>query len=652
MLLHELAHVDADQVLLGIEQELGERLAELGLADAGRAEEQEGAIRPVLVRQAGARAADRVGDEAHRLVLADHALVQPLLHPEQLVALALHHLADGNARRARDDLGDLLGADLGAQQLVLRFRRLASADFLRCLQLGFKLRQLAVLQLRQLVELPLALQLGHLHLELVDFFLDVGGTLHLRLLGLPDLLEVGILLLQLGDLVLDQGETFLRSLVLLLLDRLALDLELDQPAVELVHRLGLRVDLHLDARGRLVDQIDRLVRQEAVGDVAVGELGRGDDRRVGDLDAVVQLVFLLQAAQDGDGRLDARFVDQHLLEAAFQRRVLLDVLAVFVERGGADAVQFAARQRRLEHVAGIDRALRLAGADHGVDLVDEDDDAALVQRDLLEHGLEALLELAAVFRAGQQRRHVEHQHLLALERFRHLVVDDALGQALDDRRLADARLADQHRIVLGAPLQDLDRAADLVVAPDHRVELALARALGQVEAVFLQRLALALGLLVLDRLAAAHRLDGIFQRLALCAVLLEQSARLALVAGQGEQEHLGGDELVAGLLRFLVGDVQQVGQVAADRDLAAGALDLRQAVDGGVERLFQRRHVHAGALQQGGGAAILLVEQRQQQVLRLDDLVVVADGEALGIGQGLLELGGEFVEAHGGKPPE
>ena len=57
----------------------------------------------------------------------------------------------------------------------------------------------------------------------------------------------------------------------------------------------------------------------------------------------------------------------------------------------------------------------------------------------------------------------------------HLAVDDALRQAFDDRGLADARLADQHRVVLGAPLQHLDRAADLVVAADHRVELALAR---------------------------------------------------------------------------------------------------------------------------------------------------------------------------------
>ena len=64
------------------------------------------------------------------------------------------------------------------------------------------------------------------------------------------------------------------------------------------------------------------------------------------------------------------------------------------------------------------------------------------------------------------------KHALALERLGHFAVDDALRQAFDDRGLAHAGLADQHRIVLGAPLQDLDHAADLVVAADHRIELA------------------------------------------------------------------------------------------------------------------------------------------------------------------------------------
>ena len=62
---------------------------------------------------------------------------------------------------------------------------------------------------------------------------------------------------------------------------------------------------------------------------------------------------------------------------------------------------------------------------------------------------------------------------LVLEALGHVAVDDAAGQALDDGGLADAGLADQHRVVLGAAREHLDDPADLLVAADDRVELAL-----------------------------------------------------------------------------------------------------------------------------------------------------------------------------------
>ena len=62
---------------------------------------------------------------------------------------------------------------------------------------------------------------------------------------------------------------------------------------------------------------------------------------------------------------------------------------------------------------------------------------------------------------------------LPLQALGHVALDDAVGQALDDGRLADAGLADEDRVVLGAARQHLDDPADLLVAADDRVELAL-----------------------------------------------------------------------------------------------------------------------------------------------------------------------------------
>ena len=115
----------------------------------------------------------------------------------------------------------------------------------------------------------------------------------------------------------------------------------------------------LDERGAgFVDQVDGLIGQEAVGDVAMREHGGGDDGRVLDADAVVDLELLLETAQDGDGVVHRRLADDDGLEAAGQGGILFDVLLVFVERGGADAAQFAARQRGLQQVGGVDGAFR------------------------------------------------------------------------------------------------------------------------------------------------------------------------------------------------------------------------------------------------------------------------------------------------------
>ena len=94
--------------------------------------------------------------------------------------------------------------------------------------------------------------------------------------------------------------------------------------------------------------------------------------------------------------------------------------------------------------------------------------------DFLEDGLQTIFELAAIFRAGDHGAEIERDHALVLQALGHIACNDALRQTFDDGRLADARLADQHRIVFRAPRQDLDHAADFFIASDDRIELAAA----------------------------------------------------------------------------------------------------------------------------------------------------------------------------------
>ena len=56
---------------------------------------------------------------------------------------------------------------------------------------------------------------------------------------------------------------------------------------------------------------------------------------------------IAQAMQNLNGLLRRRLIDRNRLETPLKRRILLNIFAVFIQCGGADALQLAACQRRL-----------------------------------------------------------------------------------------------------------------------------------------------------------------------------------------------------------------------------------------------------------------------------------------------------------------
>ncbi len=267
-------------------------------------------------------------------------------------------------------------------------------------------------------------------------------------LVLPLRAQTRQLLVQIGELTLHLLESVGGCLVLLLAQRSALDLELLHAPLHLVDLRRNGVDLHAQPRGRFVDEVDRLVGQEASGDVAVRKRRRRYESRVGDAHSVVHLIALLETAKDPDRVLDGRLVDEHRLEPSLEGRIALDVLAELVERRRTDRAELAAREHRLQHVRGVDGAFGGAGTHERVQLVDEHDDLAVGLGDLLQEGLHPLLELAAELGARDHPGQVERDHALVLQRFGNVAGRDALREALDDRGLAGARLPDEDGVVL------------------------------------------------------------------------------------------------------------------------------------------------------------------------------------------------------------
>ena len=377
---------------------------------------------------------------------------------------------------------------------------------------------------------------------------------------------------------------------LLLLAHHLLDGVLGLPEVGMLRGVG---DAH--ACARLVHEVDRLVGQEPPVDEPVGELHGGLDGVVCVAHLVMRLVGGLQAVEYLDRVGDARRLDHDRLEPAFQRGVLFDALAIFVERGRADALEFAAGERGLDDVRGVHGALGSARADERVELVDEED-GLFGRAHLVEDGLDAFLELAAVFRARDHQGQVEHDEALAVQELRHVVRGDLARQPLHDRGLADARLADEDGIVLRAAAEDLDHAFDLVVAADDRVELVFLRKGGQVASERVQRGMLAVVIVV----AVARKL--VVRVLELVAVAVVPVVPVVV--------------LVVGIRQVI-------------------------RVERGEDPLARSRRIDLGRAEQARGRGRAVVEDGEEQMLRADVVAAHRARLVAGHDDDLAEAGGE-----------
>jgi hypothetical protein len=82
---------------------------------------------------------------------------------------------------------------------------------------------------------------------------------------------------------------------------------------------------------------------------------------------------------------------------------------------------------------------------------------------------------------------LECKHLSVLQRALGIVLEQSGREPFGHRRLADAGIADEDRVVLASTAEDLDRPLQLVGAADERVELPQAGPLAEVHAVCPER---------------------------------------------------------------------------------------------------------------------------------------------------------------------
>ena len=231
MLLHKLGHVQTDQRLRRVEQVVGQLLHQLRLAHTGGANEDK-AHRLVLGRNAYPVAADGGGHGGNGLVLPHHMGAEALIQLRKALEFLLLDLAGRDLRPHLDNAGDVLHGQLGRTLGPDHIQLIRDPQLLTA-QLGNTLVAAIQLLLREL--------------------LPVGGLGGHKILPL-------------------KGEVFQLPL--------QLHTAVDVGVVEVLVGAGL------------VDEVDGLVRQVAVGDVPFGQQHRLTQHPLRDGDAVELLVVM------------------------------------------------------------------------------------------------------------------------------------------------------------------------------------------------------------------------------------------------------------------------------------------------------------------------------------------------------------------------
>ena len=222
---------------------------------------------------------------------------------------------------------------------------------------------------------------------------------------------------------------------------------------------------------------------------------------------MVQFVFFFNPAQDANRIGDSRLLNQKRLETAGQCGILFHVLAVFVQRGGANAMQLTTGQCRLNQVGGIHRTFRRTSTNKSMHFVNKQNDFASGILNFLEHRFQAFLKFTAIFRASDQGTHIKRHQLFVLQAFGDVAIHNAQRQTFGNRGLTDTGFTDQHRVILSPARQHLHRAANFFVATNDRVDLTLLGGLRQIACIFGQGVITIFGTCAISRAPLADIID-------------------------------------------------------------------------------------------------------------------------------------------------
>ena len=183
----------------------------------------------------------------------------------------------------------------------------------------------------------------------------------------------------------------------------------------------------------------------------------------------VSVFDILQNLQRLVGRCRFKY---HLLKSSFQCAIFLNAVAIFVERGGTNALYRAPSQCRLHNIGRIHATRCATSANDGVYLVDKDDDVGIIFN-LFKQSANTFFKLSAVFSASHHARHIQTNNAFIEEHRRGFAFGNELSQPFNDSTFAHARFANDDGIVLFSSTKNFCYAQNLPFSTHHGVESVL-----------------------------------------------------------------------------------------------------------------------------------------------------------------------------------
>ena len=122
-----------------------------------------------------------------------------------------------------------------------------------------------------------------------------------------------------------------------------------------------------------------------------------------------------------------------------------------------------------------------------MDLIDKENDRRRAGLHFVNQRLQTRFELPFHPCARLQHADIKQPQLNVNQRLRHVATGDTQCQAFDHGSFTYTSFTGQQWVILATAHQDIDHLADLFVAPDNRIDLAITRTRGEILAILGKR---------------------------------------------------------------------------------------------------------------------------------------------------------------------